>query len=235
MGKPLWLPLYPADYLRDTAHLSTLEHGAYLLLLMATWTAGGKLPDDPKRLARIARLDADEWAESGDVLMAFFHRQNGKLVHRRVTAELGKADRLIEQKKAAGKASAKARAEKAKLNGCSTDVEREGQRRANQSQSQGSNAYALGAEAPSDLSGSIFDEGVRLLVEKGSSEQSARGLIGKLRKDVGDPRTLQLVRQCRDERRTDPRAWLSKMAKSPPANDASALIASVGKIYGGAT
>jgi len=66
-----WMPFYVADYLRDTRHLSATEHGAYMLLIMQAWTQGGLLPLDPVRLARIAGLSRDEWAEKGDIRIHF--------------------------------------------------------------------------------------------------------------------------------------------------------------------
>ena len=58
-----WMPLYVADYLADTGHLSAAEHGSYLLLIMHYWSNGG-LPDDDRKLARIARNTNAEWQKT---------------------------------------------------------------------------------------------------------------------------------------------------------------------------
>lgn len=67
MKRP-WMPLYVAEYLADTGHLSAAEHGAYLLLIMHYWQKDG-LPEDERQIARISRLTPAEWAESRDTLL----------------------------------------------------------------------------------------------------------------------------------------------------------------------
>lgn len=107
-----WMPLYVADYLRDTQDLSTEEHGAYLLLLMRAWTSDGLLPNDDERLRRIVRMDAKAWKRSRGVLLDFFQKGPDGLRHKRVDAELERAGELVEKRRSAGKASAEARARK---------------------------------------------------------------------------------------------------------------------------
>lgn len=70
MSRP-WMPLYVADYLADTGHLTTAEHGAYLLLIMHYWKNGG-LPDDDGKLARIARCSLRDWLGMRQTLSEFF-------------------------------------------------------------------------------------------------------------------------------------------------------------------
>lgn len=92
-----WMPLHIADYLADTGHLSALEHGAYLLLIMHYWK-DGRLPADERMLARLAKLTSEQWAESRDMLAALFVEG---WRHKRIDEELAKADAIISKRKAA--------------------------------------------------------------------------------------------------------------------------------------
>ena len=94
-GRP-WMPLYVADYRVDTAHLSTLEHGAYLLLIMHYWSSG-KLPSNDVQLARICGLSDSEWAEIRPVLRAFF---GAKWRHRRIDFELSRTSDISNKRRA---------------------------------------------------------------------------------------------------------------------------------------
>lgn len=66
------MPLFTDAYLGDTTHLSTLEHGAYLLLLIVAWRNGGHLPNDDKVLAKYARLTKPQWQRIRSTIMSFF-------------------------------------------------------------------------------------------------------------------------------------------------------------------
>ena len=101
MSEP-YLPLYVGDYLRDTGHLTTEQHGAYLLLLMRLWSAGGSLPDSEVKLARLAGVSLKKWRPMWVDLSEFFELADGKITHGRISFELQKAETLREKRVAAG-------------------------------------------------------------------------------------------------------------------------------------
>lgn len=99
------MPLYVGDYLADTRHLTTEEHGAYFLLILHYWRAGG-LPNDDARLARIAGLTPEAWGASRNTIAAFFGEE---WKHKRIEKELTEAERLSDRGRAGGIASGESR------------------------------------------------------------------------------------------------------------------------------
>lgn len=78
-----WYPWHVQKYRRDTRHLSLAECGAYRRLIDEYMMTGEELPDNDAALARILGVGKDEWLAVAPVVRAFFHPQNGKLVHKR--------------------------------------------------------------------------------------------------------------------------------------------------------
>lgn len=69
------LPFWTDAYLADTRHLTTLEHGAYVLLLIEAWRRPTcTLPDDDAYLARLAGCTEKQWAGIRATVMAFWKR-----------------------------------------------------------------------------------------------------------------------------------------------------------------
>lgn len=97
-----WMPWYVADYLADTAHLSTEQHGAYCLMLMAAWKRGGGLPKDDAQLASVCRLSAARWKAHRAILLDFFVEAPEAYLHKRVTEERQKAQAISEKKAKVG-------------------------------------------------------------------------------------------------------------------------------------
>lgn len=98
MSRP-WMPLYIADYIKDTRRLSLQEHGAYLLLIFEYWTAGS-LPNDEKQLARIIGANSQQWNRVKPAISAFF---TAEWKHKRIDAELAKSQQISIKRSASAK------------------------------------------------------------------------------------------------------------------------------------
>lgn len=97
-AKPAAIPLFGDAYLADTTHLTTEEHGAYFLLILAAWRQPDcSLPNDDKKLARIACLSLRKWKSIKATIMAFWHEKDGRIFQSRLTKEWKFACKKSEQ------------------------------------------------------------------------------------------------------------------------------------------
>lgn len=85
-----FMPMYWGDYLRDTGHLTTEQHGAYLLLLAHCWQHG-RIPEKPSERAAVAKLTVQRWRVISPPICLFFAPDG---THKRVAHEMAKADEI---------------------------------------------------------------------------------------------------------------------------------------------
>jgi uncharacterized protein YdaU (DUF1376 family) len=97
------MPFYTDAYLADTTHLSTEEHGAYCLLLIAMWRAGGRLSADPAFLQRVARVSPKRWPRLWSVVGTFFLTDGDYIVQKRLREVYRTASARKEMSRANGK------------------------------------------------------------------------------------------------------------------------------------
>ena len=102
----IWIPIYIGDYLSDTMHLTTRQHGAYFLIIMAYWKNNGPLPANG--IKTIAKLSNQEWAEDGSVVSDLFNTTiiPNRWVHKRIDREMKLALSNKSKKSKSGKLGA---------------------------------------------------------------------------------------------------------------------------------
>jgi uncharacterized protein YdaU (DUF1376 family) len=194
-----YMRFYPADYLADTAHLSPMQHGIYLLLLMNYWQRGGPLPDDDKRLASIARVSMRDWKRNRDEIIQFFTVVESHWRHGRVDGELAHVEAKSLKSKGAAQASVQRRfgERSADVEPTDTDKNREGSE--------------AKASAPVDPEKRFWADARAYLGAKNSS------LIGKWIKDHGREATAAAIAAAQVERAVEPVEFIQgrfrKMAK----------------------
>lgn len=110
MSSTPFMQLYPADYLAKTMDLTTEQHGAYLLILMTMWQHDAKLPNDPVKLARIARMTPAKFRPVWNEISRFFLVEGDKITNPRLTKERKKAAEKSTKRAAAGRAGGQAKA-----------------------------------------------------------------------------------------------------------------------------
>jgi uncharacterized protein YdaU (DUF1376 family) len=194
-----FMPLYVADYLSDAAHLSTIEHGAYLLLIMTYWQRGEPLPDDDKKLARICKLTSSQWRRVKPTILEFFETDNdnavGQLRHSRIERELSNVRAKSLKKRKGGLARAEQmlseRSARAQRSDTDTDTD-----------TVVPFPNGKGAEADSDTA--FWDNAKAYLGKPKSS------LIGKWVRDYGQAETARAITAAQIARAVDPVPYIER-------------------------
>lgn len=211
------LPLWTDAYLGDTTHLTTIEHGAYLLLLMTAWrTRDCELPDDDRLLARYARLNRQQWSRMRPILEPFFTVGNGVWKQGRLTDERAAVKRKSEINSTKGKAGAEAKAlkrnerDKAGVKPSSSRGSAEAQPdQANQNhihlpedKSSGGDLQAFDAETIMWRHGKLY------LASQGVKPEKAASLLGKWKRDYGAEAVIVALGKAQREGAIDPVSFI---------------------------
>jgi len=99
---PIW-PVATDAFIADTTHLDAEETGAYMMLLMCLWRQGGEgLEDNPKKLARMARVPSRKWNKVWESISPLFQINDGLLTQKRVSKDIVKIRERIHQARTNG-------------------------------------------------------------------------------------------------------------------------------------
>lgn len=212
-----FMQLYIADYLGDTMHLTTEQHGAYLLLLMAMWRNGGSLPNDEKKLARIVRLSTRRWRNIRDDVMGLLVVDENTITQKRLQKEHNKATSKSIVRSSAGALGGKAKALKNKKGGLAKATVLPPVLPQHSSETRDHIDSVPNGTEPDGSSRGVEDEikkacweiGKRYLSPLVGGDVKAGQMIGKWLKGHGHTEVLEALRRAERGRTQDPIPYIT--------------------------
>lgn len=93
-----WMPFYVSDYLADTTHLSTAEHGAYMLILLNLWQTRRPIKDSDEAFQRVSKATPEAWAKMRDVILELLTKTADGWIQKRLWVEIERAEKAYKKR-----------------------------------------------------------------------------------------------------------------------------------------
>jgi len=225
MSKTPFMPLWVADFINKTTDLDARETGAYLMLIMALWTHGGTLPNDARKLQRIARCGR-EWPRVWAAIEGYFDVSDDSISQPRVTEELQKVN--TKRKVNAHNGARGGRAKALKYNNQHVANATNSPKRNPSIPEPESYSSASNETGVADVRDDLWNRGVAWLVSKQVPERQARSQLGKWLRDHGPEKVRDAFNAARESKTGDPVPYIEK-ALRPKAVDIRKIMDQVVK------
>lgn len=93
-----WMPFYVSAYLADTTHLSTPEHGAYLLILLNLWQTRRPIKDSDEAFQRVCKVTAEAWAAMREIILDLLTKTADGWIQKRLWIEIERAEKAYKKR-----------------------------------------------------------------------------------------------------------------------------------------
>jgi uncharacterized protein YdaU (DUF1376 family) len=204
-----YMRMYWADYGADTPHLTTMQHGIYLLLIKNYWQRGGPLPNDDAKLAKIAGVSLRDWKHNRDVILEFFTKQESLLVHQRLALELSRVEAKSLNNKRPGNANAKRTRSDRDANETRSPIYTEAD-----TDTEGSEANASAEIQMIDPEAVMWRHGRLYLQSQGVGQSQIGSLLGKWKKEYGSEAVIVALGKAQREGAIDPVSFITRCLSS---------------------
>jgi len=198
--------------------LTTVQHGAYFLLLMAYWRERSPLKDDDGELRSITKTERAEWKRMRPVLAEFFKVADGVWWHKRVEQEMAEADKRSAAAKLKAQKGADARwkdKDKSTPSDAPSILQALPDDKPKECPTPSPLPLPSEDSVPNGTDGDavltkqeLWKSGKSLLAEQGMPKVQCGSFVGKLCKDYTDEVVIDAVRSCVVKRPADAAQYL---------------------------
>lgn len=232
MGQLKWYKRDPGAALNGMMELSLEERGAYNTVLDLIYSRDGNLADDDRFIAGWLRVDVRIWKriKSSLIERGKLFVSEGVIRNERADVEVLAALSRVTSAQDAGRASARSKAAKSAVvsnqsnNLGATDAQTDDPTPVStnynynhkEKDSEDTHVSSGGGAPTVDLVKVIFDTGRTILSDAGYEEKQARSIIGRLRKQFGDPAVLIALSAFQSQlvKPEEPLEWISGSLRS---------------------